>query len=360
MKKIFCGAMIFLCGIANAQSNFYEAYRLGEEAAVEYIESFMLPGVQATAYNLSTGWVNSARALDKWDFDIQVRAQGAFAGEENQTFIFDPEEYQAIAQRAYDSNSVVPADIEVSFADGSRSPRRVATIFGFNDPDQTVVVRAVDPVTGATLEETSIELAQGFGDTDYNLMPTAFLQGSLGLGSGLEFKGRVVPRFQVEEGDAFLWGAGLQYQFSRLFTAEDREPSLVFSIFGGYTHFNAQYNFVDGAVISGDNQRTEVDVNSFTASFIAGTNFEVLNFFGSLGYFSATSEGSLLGTYTITDDSVIFDQSLTTTDPITIREDITDIMATVGGSLKLWVFKVEASYTFSDYDTASAGIGFTF
>jgi hypothetical protein len=361
MKKLLSLFLFFSASFSVfGQIDVYAPLRAGEAVAKEYLDSYMRPGVSAVAYNLAAGWITDARAKPFLDFQVNINIQGTFAGTNNRSFSFDPQRYSALAQQSYDENSTIPAEIQITFDDGSTAPRNVSTVFGDNNPDQFILVRSVDPVTGAVIQEERIRLADGADGGDINFVSLAFLQGSIGLGKGFEVKARLVPQFEVEGTEAFLVGGGLQYEFSRLFYPEYVEPIVVFSALGSYTYFNAQYDFNDGTIIAGENQRGESDVNVYTASVIAGTNFDILNVFGSVGYMRATSKGSILGSYILSSDSPVFPTQTIINDPVEITEQIENVMATLGVKLQLGFFLAEASYTYSEFSTAHVGLGVTF
>jgi hypothetical protein len=90
---------------------------------------------------------------------------------------------------------------------------------------------------------------------------------------------------------------------------------------------------------------------------IAGTNYDVFNVYGAIGYLSATSETDLLGTYRVS-NGILFSEEIV--DPFSVKSDTSGVTATLGANLKLGVFGLNASYTLADFDTASLGINLMF
>ena len=363
LKRIFPSLIIFFTAQSIvAQNNISEILAAGLVAAQDYSDSYIMPAGESFATNLSTGWYDDAKSLNKWQFELSVRGQATFSPDDQRSFVLDPREYEQLIQGEYDALGNQPARIEVSFNDGSRTPRNIATALGVNNPPEFLVITAVDETTGFPIGETRIELGQGLESENVDFIPTAFLQAGLGLGAGLEIKARFVPKIQVNEAKTSLYGGALQWELTKLFEDESGNSAFPFRLaaLAAFTRVDADYDFQDGIVVDGVNQTIEVQATSLTFAAIASTRWKVFNFFAGVNYATGTTESDLLGTYTIRNNSVIFPGSTTFNDPLSVESDIDLIMSTVGGKLNLGPFSVVGSYTFSDYSTANAAVAFRF
>lgn len=271
-------------------------------------------------------------------------------------------EYQNIIQRSYDNTSNPPADITVTFGDGSTDSRLIATALGENNPSQELIVTSRDRTTGILLDRSRILLAQGLGSQGVDVVPAAFLQAGVGLGSGLELKARIIPKSTIGDGDIALYGGGLQWEFTQLLADSDGVSTfpLSMSLLAGYSMLNGDYDFEDGAVVSGQNQTIETKIQSINAAIIASTKFKVFNIYGALNLATGNTTTDLLGTYSFSSDSVIFPQATTFEDPISVKTSTTTVLGTLGINVTAGAFRLNADYALGQYQTASASIGFRF
>jgi hypothetical protein len=290
MKSYVCLVVILLsCNLLRAQENISDIINAGLVAAQNYSESYLTPAGESFAYNLSTGWYDDAQTLEKWQFNVSIKGQATFSPSGKKSFLLDPMEYERMVQESYDATNNLPARIEVSFADGSRAPREIATALGSNTPVQFLLIRALDGTTGAELDRSQIELAQGLESEGINLIPAFFVQAGVGLGNGLELKARFVPKIQIGDAETSLYGAGLQWEVTRLFENNGNAVLPVrLAVLVGYTGVNSVYDYEDGLVVDGTNQKVEATSGSLTVAAIASTRFKVLNFYGGVNYARGT------------------------------------------------------------------------
>ena len=142
----------------------------GVEDAERFANDYLAPGTNGVMYSLNTNWFNSAKVKPLGGFEISIIANASLIKDEDKMFSMDTAEYN-----------------NVQFVEGP-SVQNVASVLGENDPDIFVEVEYEDPIFGSQTVELS--LPQGIGDQSENLLPTAFVQGAVGLGSGIEVKAR--------------------------------------------------------------------------------------------------------------------------------------------------------------------------
>lgn len=347
--------------LSQAQDNISDIIGAGLIAAQKYSESYLTPAGESFAYNLSAGWYDDAQSLEQWQFNLSIKGQATFSPSNKKSFLLDPLEYERLIQENYDLTNNPPARIEVSFADGSRLPRQIGTALGSNTPVQFLSIRAIDGTTGAELDSSQIELAQGLESEGVDLVPTFFVQGGVGLGAGLELKARFVPTIQLNEAETSLWGAALQWEVTRVFEMNGKSIlPFRLAVLAGYTAVDASYDFKDGVVVEGTNQLIETNSRSLTLAAIASTRFKVLNFYAGVDYARGTTDSDLLGTYTIRSNSVIYPVSTNFEDPLSVSTDASAIMGTLGFKVRAGFFAINGSYTVGEFNTASTAISFRF
>ncbi|ALM21534.1 hypothetical protein JCM19294_1778 [Nonlabens tegetincola] len=360
-NTIFILCVLFAFAKAKSQDNFSEILAAGVDAANLYAKDYATPAAESLTFNIASGWYDDARVLKPGKFKIQLRAQATFTPDEKKTFLLDPTEYERIIQESYNNTNGPAANINVSFGDGSTTPRLIATALGENEMPQQLVVESREANTGALLQRDEIDLAQGLSSEGLEFVPTAFLQAGVGLGAGLELKARFVPKVKTDEFETGFYGGALQWEFTKLFDREDGNgvingAPITISALVGYSRLDASYDFEDGAIVDGRDQSIETQVDVFNVSLITGTNWDVFNLYGGINYISGSTETRLLGDYTFTSNTVIFPVSTTVSDPVTVESDTTGLLGTVGAKLTLGAFNLHADYTFGEFNTATASI----
>jgi hypothetical protein len=360
MKKWMLVFTIMISSIfMRAQDGISDVLAAGVDAARVFTDSYTRPAAEAFSYNLSSGWYDNATVLKAGQFKVGLRAQATISPDEQQSFLLDPAAYERIIQNNYDRGNNPDADVDVTLADGSNQPRLVATALGENDPAQSLVITTTDALTNVQTSRTVIELPQGLGSAGVDAVPSAFVQASIGLGYGLEIKARFTPRVQIDEAQILVYGGGLQWQVSQLLDQRNLLPVDI-SLLAAYSKLDADYDFEDGALVDGSDQRLETQSQSVTLAAIAGTKFKVLNFYAGFNYNIGRTETDLLGTYTVRSSTSVFPVSQTFEDPISVSASVSSALGTVGTQLKLGFFEFQADYTFGAYDTVGGAVAFQF
>src|SRR5690606_16702751 len=119
-------------------------------------------------------WFNNAKAPKKYGFEISLIGNVSLIKDKHKSFVMNISDYE-----------------NIRFEDNSPS-KLVATALGHNDPDITVIITYDDPIFGN--QEAELTLPTGFGSTNINLIPTAFLQASFLPFKGTQIKARYFPR----------------------------------------------------------------------------------------------------------------------------------------------------------------------
>ncbi|MEM6516942.1 MAG: DUF6588 family protein [Bacteroidota bacterium] len=337
MKKttlLFTLSLLGLC--SNAQNDIDVLLAGGVEDAQRFANDYLAPGTNGLMHSMNANWFNSAKAKPLGGFEISILANAALVGDDQKFFNFDTAQYN-----------------NVEFVQGPSS-QNVSTVLGENDPAIFVEVEYEDPIFGS--QTVQLELPNGIGDNAANLIPSAFVQGAVGLSNGIELKTRFIPSYESEEVEFGAFGAGLQFEFTELLPADKLWP-IALSGLVAYTNIDTSYNLSGTTGIEGENQRLENDTSTWLFQLIASTKLPVINFYGGVGLISGTSNSDLLGSYRVTDGLLT---SETITDPFSVSSEISDLRGTAGIKLKLGFFRLNAEYHISQFDALSLGINFGF
>ncbi|MDQ7916049.1 hypothetical protein RBU60_00530 [Mesonia sp. MT50] len=333
MKKLILIICILAGAQLSAQNSIQELLNAGVDDAQTFMSSYFKPGAAGALYAANSGWYNSAKAKKFLGFEISIVGNMSFVGDDQKSFILDVDDY---------NNIRLPS---------GQNQIEVATVFGVNHPDATVLINYIMP-NGST-ETVEIELPQGAINQTLDAVPAAFLQGSVGLFKGFEVKARFAPKVKYDEVSAGLYGAALQYEITSLLPADKLFPVAVSALIG-YTHFDASYD-LDHTSIQAADPNINTSMSSFNFSAIASTNLPIINFYGGLNYMTGNAKTNLDGEYTFTEGAL---QGQTIKDPLRIENSVDGVSATLGFKLKLAFIGLNASYSFQEYDAVSVGLNF--
>jgi len=336
MKKITLFLLFFLTTLVSKAQDIDALLTAGVEDAQRFANDYLAPGTNGLMYSMNANWFNTADAKPLGGFEISIIANAATIGSENKSFLMNTDSYNNVA-----------------FSQGG-NPQMVATALGENNPDVDVILTYDDPIFGQQTEQ--ITLPNGIGNSSANLLPTAFIQGALGLSKGIEVKARFVPKIKTEDVSLNMYGAGLQAEFTKWLPADKLLPVAISGLIA-YTHLDGSYDLTNSSNVDGENQRLESSTNTWLFQLIGSTKMPVINFYGGIGYIKGKSESDLLGTYRVT-NGIITSEDIV--DPFSVSSEISGVRGTIGTKLKLGFFRLNAEYHLAEFNAFSVGINFGF
>jgi len=335
MKKILLVMILSSVSLVQAQG-INDLLVSGVDDANRFANSFLAPVSEAAIYGISTGWYNSADAKPLGGFEISIvgNMTGFKNKEDKKAFLLDPSEYD-----------------NLDFVQNPGQPRLVSTALGDIEGIQVFV----EDESGLFREE--FELPSGLAAEDFNFIPSGYLQGSVGLIKGLEVKARFLPKIKFDDDAKIgLFGAGLQYDFTKMLPADKVLPVAISGVIG-YTNLSGEYDFTESSTIDGSDQRLDAKFKTWNFSAVVSTrNIPVINFYGGLGYITGKSDIDVLGTYEA--NGPFFTERVV--DPFSLSENASGVVANLGTKLKLGFFRINAEYNFAEFNTFTFGINFGF
>lgn len=332
MKKIIILIVLFGTALTSKGQNDLDVLlAAGKEDAQRFANDYLAPGTNGLMYSMNSNWFNTADAKPLGGFEISIIANAASVTNENKSFLMNTDLYN-----------------NVQFVSGANS-QMVSTVLGENNPDINVLI--TENNTGFTQQVT---LPSGIGSENINLIPTAFIQGAVGLVKGVELKARFVPKIKTDEVALNMYGAGAQFEVTKWLPADKMLP-IALSALVAYTHLDGSYNLDGSSGMDGENQRLETATDTWLFQMIASTKWPVINFYGGLGYIKGKSKSDLLGTYR--SDSVIPFEYI---DPFSVSSKVSGARGTLGTKLKLGFFRLNAEYHIAEFNAFSVGVNFGF
>ncbi|MBU2930220.1 DUF6588 family protein [Winogradskyella psychrotolerans] len=337
MKKIVLFILIIITTISATGQNDIDVFlAAGIDDAQRFAKDYLAPGSNGLMHSMNANWFSSAEVKPLGGFEISVVANAALVNENHKVFNLNTANYN-----------------NVQFVEGSSS-QLVSSVLGENNPAIFVQVEYDDPIFGT--QTTEFELPEGIGSSNANILPTAFVQGAVGLSKGIELKARFVPKLETDDVTLSMYGAGLQLEVTDWLPASKVWP-VALSVLVAYNHVDASYNLTESSGIEGENQRLENDTNTWLFQLIASTKLPIVNFYGGLGLINGTSDSDLLGNYRVTNGLLT---TQTIVDPFSVSSNISSVRGTLGAKLKLGFFRLNAEYHLSEFDAFSVGINFGF
>ena len=328
--------MLALCSITMSKAqDLNDLFISGLDDAERFANAYLAPVSESGIYSISNGWYNTADAKPLGGFEISIigNITGFKNKDDKKSFILDPSDYE-----------------NLDFVDNPGQPRAVSSALG----DIEGVTVFVEDDTGFVREE--FELPSGLASEDFNFIPSGYIQAAVGLVKGLEVKARFLPKIKFDdEARIGLFGAGIQYEFTKLLPADKVLPVAISAVIG-YTNLSGEYDFTESSEIDGSDQRIDAAFKTWNFSAVVSTKLPVINFYGGLGYITGTSDIDLLGTYVVTSGPI----QATYIDPFTVSSDASGVSANLGTKLKLGFFRLNAEYNISEFSTFTFGLNFGF
>ncbi len=335
MRKIILLVALLGTTFGRAQ-DLNDIFVSGVNDAERFANAYLAPVSEAAIFSMSNGWYNTADSKPLGGFEISIMGNmtGFKNKEDKKAFLLDPSDYE-----------------NLDFVQNPGQARLVST--GLGDIEGIEVF--VEDESGIFREE--FVLPSGLASENLNFIPSGYLQGSVGLVKGLEVKARFLPKIKYDDDAKIgLFGAGVQYDFTKLLPADKLLPVAISAVIG-YTNLNGDYDFTDSNLIDGSDQRIEASFKTWNFSAVVSTrNIPVINFYGGLGYITGKSDIDLLGTYQA--NGPFFSE--TVVDPFSVSKKASGVNANLGTKLKLGFFRLNAEYNFSEFNTFTFGVNFGF
>jgi len=189
-------------------------------------------------------------------------------------------------------------------------------------------------------------------------VPSPIVQFGLGLFKGTEIKIRWLPTITTDDFSYKYFGIGGMHSISQWLPAFKDIEFLDISAFVGYTKISAEYAIPANPFVEGSNQITTFDVNTFTYQLLASVHLSVITGYIGLGMDNFNTNLKMLGSYKI-NPGTLYELQLED-DPIDISASgAGGFRTTFGVRLKLAILTLHFDYTIREYNTMTAGLGFS-
>lgn len=334
MKKFILLSILGIVFHTSSQAQI-DAVFAGRDDASTYVQHYLNPVMNGLMYNLNNGWYTTGKTHKKFGFDLTISASAAMIPDDEKMFQFVASDYN------YLSVASGPSEIP-TLAGGESTTQLEAT----NNGD-SILFDAPDGAAGEWPEDFILPVS----------VPTPMVQLGLGLPTKTDLKLRFFPNTNRDGVSFKLLGVGLQHDLTQHFKVLDDMSNIRISALGAFTRASIVYSPEDSD-IGGNDQRTEMKINTYTVQAIGDINLKIINFYLGIGYTGGKTSLDALGSYEFDydDDGTIDQNDEVIVDPISLNFAISGIKTTLGARLNLGPVKIFADYSLQKYSSITAGI----
>ena len=299
-------------------------FPLTTDEAKNLIEAYIAPFGNSVGAGLNNGWYNTAKPHKLGGFDVTVTANLVLIN--NDVKSFGVEDIVSGGMFNGDGNS--------------------STILGGGDGVEFEIESE-----GTT---NTIKLPNGL---DIPIIPLPMLQAGIGLVKGTEINLRYIPDIEIGEnkGEIGVMGLGVKHDILQWLPIVDKIP-IDLSIQAGYTKITSSIPLRDpNNVVT--NAAAELDIDATTINLVLSKKLLMFTPYVGIGYNSSKTSFYVEDKYNIMDQ--FGDTQYIPIDALTEFEFETknDLRTNIGFRFNLAIIALQANYTFSEYPTATLGIG---
>ena len=296
------------------------------EDAEAFLGSYFSPFSETLGAGLNNGWYNTAKPHKLGGFDVSLTINLVGISDENKTFNV----------KELDNFDVPP-----------EMPSNTPSILGSGQGSQ---------ITYDNGEGISGTFTMPEQDFDIPFVPVPTLNAGFGLIKGTEVNVRYIPNYAFDigligQGSIGLYGGGLKHDILQWIPLAKKLP-FDLSVQAAFNQLNTSFEIESQSV----DQKVKMTINSSTYNLIISKKLALLTAYASAGISSTSSQFEGNTTFQLGSNEVI-----TFNVPLDIDfEKESYFQASAGVRIKLAIFTITTSQTFSEYPTTSAGIGISF
>jgi hypothetical protein len=313
MKKIIVSCTAFLIGF----SSFSQVTLSNAEDANEFLQAYLSPLGESLGAGLNNGWYNTAKPHKLGGFDLTFTLNTVLVPKGKQNFN--------------------PDKINNFSSEDATTP----TILGKGE--------------GATITYNGFEFNMPEQGSALNVLPVPMIGIGIGLIKKSEIDIRYVPTYKynagfVGKGSIGLWGVGVKHDILQWIPLVGDAFPMSLSLQAGHTSLNTDIEIKSQGVA----QEVELAVKATTINLIASRKLLMFTGYVGIGYNNSTTSFDGKTSFKLGAGSQVLDFNV----PLEMKFDSqNEFRANIGFRFNITVFAIQANYTFSEYPTATLGVG---
>ena len=313
MKKIVVSCTAFLIGF----SSFSQVTLSNAEDANEFLQAYLSPLGESLGAGLNNGWYNTAKPHKLGGFDLTFTLNTVLVPKGKQNFN--------------------PDKINNFSSEDATTP----TILGKGE--------------GATITYNGFEFNMPEQGSALNVLPVPMIGIGIGLIKKSEIDIRYVPTYKynagfIGKGSIGLWGVGVKHDILQWIPLVGDALPMSLSLQAGHTSLNTDIEIKSQGVA----QEVELAVKATTINLIASRKLLMFTGYAGIGYNNSTTSFDGKTSFKLGAGSQVLDFNV----PLEMKFDSqNEFRANIGFRFNITVFAIQANYTFSEYPTATLGVG---
>lgn len=347
MKKIIVFILLaFTANITFSQSNVVEYLKAGTADANKLMEAYLDPFAMGLGDGLNNGWYYTAKTHKRFGFDFSMSVSAVKVPESAQYF---------------DLNELQLSNVALANNSESMAP----TVSGPENDGPVLRIKDAENQYG------DFNSPPGMG---IDIIPVPIIQLGIGLLPYTDVLVRYVPKISFdqedeedEEVEVGMLGFGVKHSFKDWIPGLKHLPfdASLFASYGDISS-NTDIDFslsdfgVDDSSVGytpDENQKMEVQIETFKAGLILSKKVAFITFFGSVGNSRSKTRVDLLGRYPVgvngSGNNLSVKEEI---DPIKLRFKSSNVSLDAGIRMKMAFFNIFASVNKAEYASLNAGI----
>jgi hypothetical protein len=312
MKKILFTLLTGILGFSSYSQSVQSILEKDIAQGEKLLEAYFTPMAESFGAGLNNGWYNTAKPHSLGGFDLTFTVNTMIIPNSAKTF------------------NIKKAGGDIFTSNETES----STIFGSSDETQMTYINSN---TGLSVD---FDMPGGFKTP---AMPLPMIQAGIGLIKNTAVDIRYMPLLNIgDAGKVNLFGIGLKHDLLQWIPGIGDAIPMSLSLQGGYTSLNTELEISE--------QKVSLNTKATTINLVASRKLLMLTGYAGIGYNSATTTFTADANFDLS--GVKFDEKIEV-----VFESNKNLRANIGLRLNITLVTIQADYTFSEYPTATLGLG---
>lgn len=330
-SKFICLVLFLLTSINSmAQDDLTEFLRAGQADASKLTSGYLEPIFEGLSYGFNGGWLTTAKAHKKFGFDIGVSFTGVFIPS---------------SENFFSPNSMGLEQTTLISPGSGQAPSIVG-------PKDETTYEVNDPING-TFQFDGPEGLDFESTFKISGVLTPMVQIGIGTVKSTDLKIRFMPKVSAGNTDVQLWGVGVLHDIKQWIPGLKMTP-IDLSVLVAYNRIWGSSDMSGAFGTGGDTRPQELDfaISAWLFQAQVSKKLSVFNFYGGLGYNLVGSDTNMKGSYEVAPGEIL-------SNPISLSYKNNGFRLNLGMRILLGVFYIYGDYTLQEYNTVTAGLGFS-
>jgi len=320
MKKYLFTLLAGLIGFSSYSQTVQSILGHDVKQGEKLLEAYFTPMAESFGAGLNNGWYNTAKPHSLGGFDLTFTVNTVIIPSSAKTFNIE-------GAGGNTFTSTTETEASTIFGSSGTTEMTYASILG-NAP------------TGDPLILTTFDMPGGLKTA---AMPLPMIQAGIGLIKNTAIDIRYMPMLNVGDNiNVNLFGVGVKHDLLQWIPVVGDAIPMSLSLQGGYTTLNTELK------ISG--QEVSLNTKATTINLVASRKLLMVTGYAGVGYNSSTTTFAADANFDL--GGVQFNEKVEV--PF---ESNNNLRANVGLRFNITLVTIQADYTFSEYPTATLGLG---